>query len=638
MLLAIRERVMGVVGWILLGILSIAFAFFGLNSYMQSSAVTYAALVNDVEITPRQQQRAYQNLRSRMQELMGDAYDPAMLDEAALKSAALQQLINEELLLQAAEREGFAASDQQVAARINAIDAFKTDGVFSKEKYNRLLNLQGMSPPGFEWQLQREIISDQLQAGILQTAAATQDELQQAYMLQGQQRRFRYITLPVADFRDQVEVSDDDIRQYYESHANEFMTPERVRVQYLQLDMDDIKVDNPVDEQAVEALYRDRAETYVTPEQRRVRHILIQLPQDADAAADAAALQKARDAIKRIQDGEAFADVAKELSADPGSAANGGDLGLFGRGIMTPAFEEVAFSLPAGELSEPVKTPFGYHVIEVLEIQPEIATPLEEVRDELVAALQEEDRSNIFFERSEILTSLTFEQPDTLQGAADALGLEIQESDWITADGGTGIAENADIVETAFSEDVLLNGNNSTPVETSDSQVVVLRLLEHQDAARQPLDEIRDIVRQGLVDKKARQLVEIRGAELLAAMTEQGISLEDTAATASAEVQQTGLIGRNADTQPAPVIAKAFTLDNPVDGKAVYAGFAVPSGDYVIIALDEVKQGDLAALPEGARKQAWREFSTLLGNAEMAALQQSLRKQAKIIIPASSEE
>jgi peptidyl-prolyl cis-trans isomerase D len=629
---------MGVVGWILLGILSIAFAFFGLNSYMQSSSVTYAALVNDVEITPRQQQRAYQGLRSRMQELMGDAYDPAMLDEAALKAAALQQLINEELLLQAADSEGFAASDQQVAARINAIDAFKTDGVFSKEKYSRVLNLQGMTASGFEWQLQREIISDQLQSGILQTAAATQDELQQAYMLQGQQRRFRYITLPVTGFHDQVEISDEDIKQYYESHADEFMTPERVRVQYLLLDMDDIVVDNPVDEQALEALYRDRAETYVTPEQRRVRHILVQLPQDADAAAADAALQKARDAIKRIQAGEAFADVAKELSDDPGSAANGGDLGMFGRGIMTPAFEEAAFSLAPGELSEPVKSPFGYHVIEVLEIEPEVATPLEEIRDELVAALQEEDRSNIFFERSEILTSLTFEQPDTLQGAADALELEIQESDWISADGGSGIAANGDVVEMAFSEDVLLNGNNSTPVEISDTQMVVLRLLEHQDAARQQLDEIREVVKQRLVDVKARQLVESRGAELLVAMTEQGTSLEDTAGAAQVGVQQTGLIGRNADTHPAAVVAKAFTLDNPGDGEPVYAGFAVPSGDYVILALDEVKQGDLATLPEGARKQAWREFSRILGNAEMAALQQTLRKQANIIIPASSDE
>jgi peptidyl-prolyl cis-trans isomerase D len=638
MLLAIRERVMGVVGWILLGILFIAFAFFGLNSYMQSSAENYAAVVNDVEITPRQQQRAYQNLRSRMQELMGDAYNPAMLDETALKTAALQQLINEELLLQAADTEGFAASDQLVAMKINAIDAFKQDGVFSKEKYSRVLNLQGLSPAGFEWQLQREIIAEQLQSGIQQTAAATRDDLQQAYMLQGQQRNFSYLTIPVAGFYEQVEVTDDDIKQYYDAHTDEFMTPERVRVQYLQLDANSIAVDNPVDEQALEALYNERSEIYVKPEERRARHILIQLSQDADATSDGAALQKAEDAIKRIKGGEAFEAVAREVSDDPGSAANGGDLGFFSRGLMTPAFEEVAFSLTPGELSEPVKSSFGYHIIEVLEIKPETATPLEEVRAELVEVLRNEDRSNIFFERSEILTSLTFEQPDTLQGAADTLGLEIKESDWISRDGGVGIAANEDIVEAAFSEDVLLNGNNSTPVETSGETVVVLRLLEHQDAAHQPLDEISDIVKQRLIDEKARLLAESKGAELLASITEKGETLEDTATALQATVQQTGMVGRNAAEHPAPVVAKAFMLDTPVEEQPVYAGFALPEGDYVILALNEVKQGDLTSLPEGVRKQAWREFSSIQGAAEMAAVQETLKKQAKIVIPPPAEE
>jgi peptidyl-prolyl cis-trans isomerase D len=629
---------MGVVGWVLLGILFIAFAFFGLNSYMQSSAVNYAASVNDVEITPRQQQRAYQNLRSRMQELMGDAYNPAMLDEAALKAAALQQLINEELLLQSAESEGFAASDQQVAMRINAIDAFRQDGVFSKEKYLRVLSLQGMSPAGFEWQLKRDIISEQLKSGILQTAAATPGDLQQAYMLQGQQRSFRYLTIPVADFYDQVEVSDADIKQYYDAHPGEFMTPERVKVQYLQLDADSISVDNPIDEQALEALYSERSETYLKPEERHARHILIQLPQDADAASTAAALQKAEDAIRRIKSGESFDAVAREVSDDPGSAANGGDLGFFTRGIMTPVVDEAAFSLSPGEISEPVRSPFGYHVIEVLEIRPETATPLEEVRPELVKLLQDEDRNNIFYEKSEILASMTFEQPDTLQGAADALGLEIRESDWISRDGGAGIGENGDIVDAAFSEDVLLNGNNSAPVEIGDEDIVVLRLLEHQDAARQPLDEITDIVRQKLVDEKSRLLAEGKGKEILGAVRASGASLEDTAAAMNKEVKQSGMIGRNASGQPAPVVAKAFALDAPVADQPVYTGISMPQGDYVIIALDEVKQGDLASLPEKARKQAWLEFSKIQGAAEMAAVQETLRKQATIIIPPSSEE
>jgi peptidyl-prolyl cis-trans isomerase D len=638
MLLAIRERVMGVVGWILLGILFIAFAFFGLNSYMQSSAVNYAAAVNDVEITPRQLQRAYQNLRSRMQQLMGDAYNPAMLDEDALKTAALQQLINDELLLQAAEAEGFAASDQLVAAQINSIDAFKQEGVFSKEKYSRILNLQGMTPAGFEWQLQREIISEQLQSGIMQTAASTQDDLQQAYMLQGQQRSFRYLILPAAEFHDQVTVSDDEIKQYYETHTGEFMTPERVRIQYLELDGDSMTVDNPVDEKALQALYNERSETYVQPEQRHAWHILIQLAEDADTASDEAARQKAEEAIRRIKGGETFDAVARELSDDPGSSDKGGDLGFFSRGLMTPAFEEAAFSLQPGELSEPVKSPFGYHIIEVLEIKPETATPLEEVRDELVKVLQNEERSNIFYERSEVLASLTFEQPDTLQGAAETLGLEVRESDWISREGGPGIGENEDIVETAFSEDVLLNGNNSTPVEIGDEQIVVLRLLEHQDAARQPLDDVRETVKQLLIDQKARQLAEKKGGELLAAVTDQGTTLEDTAAAENLDVQQTGMVGRNAAEHPAPVVAKAFTLDNPVEGEPVYAGFALPEGDYVILALDEVKQGDLASLPESTQKQAWREFSRIQGAAEMAAIQEILRTHAKIVIPASADE
>jgi peptidyl-prolyl cis-trans isomerase D len=233
---------------------------------------------------------------------------------------------------------------------------------------------------------------------------------------------------------------------------------------------------------------------------------------------------------------------------------------------------------------------------------------------------------------------MTFEQPDTLQAAATALGLEIKESDWISRDGGTGIAANEDVVEAAFSEDVLLNGNNSTPIETSGEEVVVLRLLEHQDAARQPLDEISDTVKQRLVDEKARQLATSKGAELLGSIRDQGTTLEDAATALHTTVQQTGMVRRNAADHPAPVVAKAFTLDAPVEGKPVYTGFELPQGDYVILALNEVKQGDLASLPEGARKQAWQEFSRIQGATEMAAVQETLKMQAKIIIPPPSDE
>ena len=233
MLLAIRERIMGVVGWIILSLLVVAFAFFGLNSYLQTDVINYAAVVNGEEISLAQQQRAFDALRTRLQEQLGQAYDPALIDENRLKENSLQQLINQVLLVQAADSEGLAASSEQVAININSVDAFKVDGVFSKERYEQILGYQGIRPAEFEQSLKRDIISSQLTQGIGATAAAPEQMLSQAYILEGQQRRFKYLVLPLETFTASATVSDEEIGNYYESHSDAFMTPERVRAQYL---------------------------------------------------------------------------------------------------------------------------------------------------------------------------------------------------------------------------------------------------------------------------------------------------------------------------------------------------------------------------------------------------------------------
>jgi peptidyl-prolyl cis-trans isomerase D len=400
MLLAIRERIMGVVGWIILGFLFVAFAFFGLNSYLQSSAANYAAAVNDQEISLARHQRAYQQLRTRMTDMLGENFDPALLNEDMLKANALQQLINEELLLQAADEEGFAASNQLVAASINAIDAFKEDGVFSKTLYERMLGYRGIRPAEFEYNLKQEIITNQYRDAIRRTAAVTAEELNQAYMLEGQQRQFGYIVLPVQSFSESLEITDQDIEDYYAAHRETFMTPERVRLQYLELDITTLEPGIVVDEQALQDLYDEQAAKYVTPEERRARHILVALLPDADETTRAAALEKSRDIVARLEAGESFEELAKELSDDPGSAANGGDLGFFGRGVMDPEFENAVFELQQGEHSQPVRSAFGYHVIELVDIKPQVAIPLEDVRDELTDQLLAEERSNLFYEQS----------------------------------------------------------------------------------------------------------------------------------------------------------------------------------------------------------------------------------------------
>lgn len=637
MLLAIRERVMGILGWVVLGVIFVTFAFFGLNSYLKRNVATYAASVNDVEIPPGVHQRAYQQLRARMQDMLGSNYNPALLNEAALKESALQQLISEELLRQEAKVEGFAVSSQLVAARIGAVETFKENGAFSKARYKRLLQLQGMSPGEFESRLGREILTNQLRSGIVATAAATTRELEEAVRMEGQKRRFRYLILPVVRAADQIEVNDKEIADYYKAHSKDFMTPERVRIQYVELDAATLDTGTVPDEKSVEALYNEQSAQYVTEEQRHARHILVRVLPDADEAAIAAARKKAEGLMQRLDAGEAFDVLAREESDDPGSAPGGGDLGFFGRGLMVPEFDEAVFSMKVGERRGPVRSSFGFHIIELLEIKPEQVTPLEAVHDQLVEQLLAEQRSELFYDQSETLATLTYEQPDTLTGAADTLGLEIKESDWIDRAGGPGIAANPAVVDAAFSEEVLLDGNNSAPVEIGEDHVVVLRVLEHQDATPQALDDVRDLVSERLKDEKARALVSEQGRALLAELRA-GETLEAAAEKQGLEVAATEMIERRAEKPEPGMVQAAFALPPPGGAAPVYGEYIGGNGDYAVIALDEVRDGDLATLPEAVQQQTRANLGQVMGMEEMAAIMADLRARAVIQIPERTEQ
>jgi peptidyl-prolyl cis-trans isomerase D len=632
MLLAIRERVMGLVGWVLLGILGIAFSFFGLNWYFQSDSRIFAATVNGVDIPLGEHQRAYQLLRAQVQERLGGAYDPALINEAALKKSALEQLIRDQLLLQDAEAAGFAISPQLVAARIGAVQGFQEDGRFSKERYERALRLQGMNPTEFEWRLSREMLTQQIVNGIAGTAAPTATTADMAYQLQGQQRRFSHLTLPLARFTDQVEISDEDISAWYDSHLDAFMTPERVRVQYLELRAEDIEMPDDIDEEVLRQLYEDQPDRFITPEERQARHILISLPADADDDTVAAARAEAEAILQRLDDGEDFGELARTESDDPGSASNGGDLGFFGRGLMTPEFELAVFELEKGGRSDIVRSPFGFHIIELTDIRPEVVRPFEEARAELVAEYQAEQRSEQFYDRSELLANLVFEQPDTLQAAADALELEVQTSDWLTREGGAGIGEYPQVAAMAFQAEILEGGANSEPVEISTEHLVVIRNLEHEPATARPLDDVREDVQQQLLDSRARELARVHGDELLARLRG-GTPFADIAAGEGLEVADSGLIDRQSQTAEPRLVQEAFLLPAPATDSISATGITLASGDYVLLQLHEVKPGDTAGLSDADRKRLRQEIGRIQGLSETAALVEDLRSRAVISIP-----
>ena len=632
MLLAIRERVMGLVGWVLLGILAIAFSFFGLNWYFQPDSRVFAATVNDVDIPLGEQQRAYQLLRAQLQERLGEAYNPALINEEMLKESALQQLIQEQLLLQEAEAAGFAISPQLVAARIGAIQGFQEEGRFSKERYERVLRLQGMNPSEFEWRLTREMLTQQIMNGISRTAAPTAASADRAYELQSQQRRFSYLTLPLSRFTDKVQISDSDISAWYDSHQDSFMTSERVRLQYIELRASDIVVPGEIDEEALRQLYDDQPERFITPEERKARHILISLPADADEEAIATSRAEAESILQRLADGEDFGVLAKSESDDPGSAGNGGDLGFFGKGLMTPEFELVVFALEKGGRSDIVRSPFGFHIIELTDIKPAIVQPFEDVRAELVEEYQAEQRNELFYDRSELLANLVFEQPDSLQAAADALDIEVQSSDWLTREAGLGIGEYPQVTAAAFQEDVLEGGANSEPIEISAEHLVVIRNLEHEPAAARPLEEVVDEVRQQLLDFRARDLAGSHGNALLKQLMD-GTSLDDIATTEQLEVTNSDLVDRQSQTANRRLIQEAFLLPAPAEGNVSATGITLASGDYVLLQLHEIQSGDVASLTEAERMNIRRELGRIQGLSETTAMVDDLRSRATIIIP-----
>jgi peptidyl-prolyl cis-trans isomerase D len=628
---------MGFLGWVILGLIFIAFAFWGLDSYLQSSVIDYAASVNDVEISTRQHNNAYQRLVERLRENLGNDYERAGFDEQTLKSSALKRLIDDELLIQAADSAGFAASDQLVAAEINAVDAFRKDGQFSKEQYRKVLSYQGMSPAQFEWELQREVIANQLKSGIALTAVTTEENISRIFRLEGQQRRFDYLLLPPGSVADQVTVSDDDLDKYYSQHGNEFMTREQAKVQYIELNAAELQLDVDVDDAEIEALYEAQAERFVIPEERRARHILVSTPA-ADEEAVNAARSKALEIVGRLDAGEDFAVVAAEMSDDPASATSGGDLGFFGPGVMTPKFEEAVFAMNVGERSKPVQTSFGFHVIELLEIRPEERTPLASVREDLARELQTEARADLFYEKSDMAANLAFEQADSLQGVAEALGLDILESGWIGRDGGPGIGGNDDIVEAIYNDDVLQNGNNSTLIEIGENHVVVLRVLEHQEAKQQLLENVRENVSNAVKTQKIRELLEAKGREYLAGLEQGDTVLADIASAQGLTVEQSPLITRNASSLDRSIIQQVFSLQPPRAGKPVFDGFALSNGDYSIIALHEVQDGSFETLTQEQRTQALRGLNRTLGAADVHMVMSELERKASIDIPDDSDQ
>jgi peptidyl-prolyl cis-trans isomerase D len=633
MLQTIRERAQGWIAWVIVILISIPFALWGIQSYLGVGAEPVVATVNGTEITERQLDYRYQNVRGRLREQLGASYRPELFDDKTMRAQVLDQMIRDNLLRQVSEDLGLRASDRELRTAIMTNVAFQKEGGFDKETYERMLELQGMGPLQYEDSLRQRIVGSQLSRAIVATELALDAELEESVRLEGQQRRVSYVRVPKSAFQSDEPFTDEEVTAYYESNRSQFEIPERIRVQYLVLDAAAIAPAQAPGEEELRERYESEMERFAQPERRRVRHILIDLDADADATAEGSAKASILEIRGRIAGGEDFAALANELSRDPGSSGQGGDLGLIEQGLMDPAFDQAAFALEAGKLSDAVRSQFGYHLIEVTEIEGGTHKPFEEVKDQLIAEVEKRGVEGQYFDWAERLANLSYESPDSLEPAAEALGLELQTSDWIARSGGEGILAHPKVVAAAFSDEVLKEGNNSDLVEPERDQMqaIVLRVLEHEEAAAKPLEEVRDEIVAILNDRRAADAAASRAAELV-----QGLSAGADLATSvgDLEIKDVGLVARNAvqvpEAIPVEIRDYAFKLTRPQPDSAAYGSLRLADGDGAVVVVAEVVDGSIENMDETARDEARKRLAQGVGRAYYDDLLSDLESRADI--------
>jgi peptidyl-prolyl cis-trans isomerase D len=632
MLLEIRERAQGWIAWAIIILISVPFALWGIQSYLGVGGEPVVATVNGTDITERQFSRNVQQTRMQLRDRLGAAYDPELFGGQRMREQVLDGMIRDAVLLDASLSMGLRVSDQAVRAAILSEPAFQRDGAFNNEAYERVLSLQGLTPTTYEEQLRRRLLSTQLSRAVTATEFVTAATVEEGTRLLRQQRELAFVQLPYADFLPSEPPSDEEIQAYYDQNKSMFDTPEQVRVSYLLLDAEQLAASvDEVSEEELRATYDERIDEFVEPEQRRIRHILLSVPMDSDEAAVDAVKQRAADLRARIIAGEDFAAVAEEASDDPASASAGGDLGLVARGIMDPAFEQAAFELPVDRVSEPVRSRFGYHLIEVTEVTGGEVKPFEAVRDQLAKEATTGQSEAIFFDIAERLATLAYESPDSLVPAAETLDLPIQTSDWFDRNGGEGILANPKVTAAAFSEDVLTLGNNSELMEPDRDlmQAIVLRVDEHRPPSVSRSK--RSVSRWSSLSSSRRPSK--RRWQPPRRWCSDCKSGEDLSAVAGDfEPRTPGLVGRTAPGVPPAVLELGFGMPRPADGQQGFASGEDSSGDgaALVVVLSKVVDGDVAALDDRARAAEARVLADGLGRAAYARLVDDLQARAKI--------
>jgi peptidyl-prolyl cis-trans isomerase D len=578
---AIRKHAKGWLAKVILALIAITFALFGVDSYMKGDkSGGMVAEVGKVGISSEELTREIQAQGDRMREALGPAFDPTIIETADFRKQVLDSLIERKALLQEARKLKMLAPDAYIASVLGQIPAFQQDGAFSQQRYEAVLRQNGRTPAQFESELQQAFMLDAITSPVALAAFPSTTSLTQIARLVAQQREISWADLPASAVASQIKVTPADVEAYYAANKTEFTQPEQVRAKYLVLDIDAVAAGIVVSEQAVADYYAANAAQFGQPEQRGASHILIAADKGADAATRAAAKAKATELYETLQKApERFGELARTHSQDPGSAAQDGSLGSFGRGMMVKPFEDAVFSMKPDQISEPVESDFGYHIIRLDGIEPAKVAPLAEVRAAIVEELRKQQAQKVFADLAENFSNLVYENATSLQPAATAAKLTIRQSGWMTAKAAPPPFHHAGLAAALFSPESIKSKQNTEAIEVQPGTLVAARVVEHRPARLRPLAEVSASIEARLREEQGTRLLTQKGEATI-----QALAKGDESGLTWSAFQ---VVGRQPSAAVGPEGAKAvFRVGT--DKLPAYTGFARPDGSYRIVRVSRV--------------------------------------------------
>jgi len=616
MLQNIRDNSQGWIAKTIIGLIVVLMALTGFEAIFQAASHSQdAAKVNGQTISQNELSQAVDMQRRQLMQQLGKDFDPALLDEKMLREAALKGLIDRKLLLQGAEDAKFAFSEAALDQLILQTPEFQVDGKFSAERFDSVIRQMGYGRMQFREMLAQEMLIGQLRTGLAGSSFVTDKQVEAFARLEKQTRDFASLTFkadPAA-----IKVGDDEVKAHYDQHAKEFMTPDQVVIDYIELKkaafFDQVKVND--DE--LKALYEKEIANLA--EQRRAAHILIEVN---DKTSDAQAKARIEEIQQRLNKGEDFAKLAKEFSQDPGSASAGGDLGFAGPGVYDPAFEEALYKLNKDQVSAPVHTEYGYHLIKLLGVEAPDVPTFASLKDKLTHELKTQQVEQRFVEATKQLEDAAFEASDLAQPAQD-LGLKVHTSAPFGREGGEGVTANRAVVQAAFSEEVMDEGANSNGIELDPETVVVLRVKEHRKPEQLPLEAVAKNISQQLAKDKATAELKAKADKLIAGLRDGSVK----PASQSWKVQEAATRGQDG-IDPAELQA-VFRLGKPESkDKPVYGSVVLGDGSLVVLQLKGVNEG--AAATDEEKAQIRRYLASRAGSQDFAAFRKQLEAKADV--------